>query len=500
MTNKIIIVGPSGAGKTTLRKIFFEGENALYILKFALEPTHGQETIILKLKEEIGIFDLAGQENKRWFETDDKVIFSNTRIILVVIDITTQIIVAIKFIKKIIEIRKELTPHSQICVLMHKIDLINQKELNEIKSKINDALSEEKLISVYFTSVQKEYFITTFSIFIEILNICIQNEKSSEKFAFDLLNETIRFLHQIDKELTASTSDIQLKLNITGENLNIIIDNLVQKGQIQFTPINDENVFTLTEKGKNNFNKILNNFSLKSILEVKDEVKITDFRKPFKIPPFVGYFVADKDSLTLFTIELFDGALLKFMKDKTETPIEDDKFDINLIPMFISALEKFLKEINIQNLSGFTLRGINLKMQIFAFDDYTVTFFMNPNINIKLIDYEIKKYFNNLFETYNDKFRNSLQQGSLEFLDNFNYLGRKWLEELYNSYKNTIMDLDSFDIESANNLYNSLNDFQEEIGSELSTLIGKIKSVKFKLLNAILEENFEVIKELAKYA
>lgn len=64
MTNKIIIVSSSGAGKTTLRKIFFEGENALYLLRFSLEPTYGQETIILKLKEELGIFDLAGQENK----------------------------------------------------------------------------------------------------------------------------------------------------------------------------------------------------------------------------------------------------------------------------------------------------------------------------------------------------------------------------------------------------------------------------------------------------
>lgn len=111
---------------------------------------------------------------------------------------------------------------------------------------------------------------------------------------------------------------------------------------------------------------------MESILEVKNEAKIIEFCKPFKIPPFVGYFVADKDGLTLFTIELFDGALLKFMKDKTETPSEDDKLDINLIPMFISALGKFSKEINIQNLSGFTF-----------------TFFMNPNINIKLIDYEI---------------------------------------------------------------------------------------------------------------
>ena len=60
MGKKIVIIGPPNAGKTTLRKIFFEGENSTSLLENSLEPTHGVESIILKLKEEIGIFDLAG--------------------------------------------------------------------------------------------------------------------------------------------------------------------------------------------------------------------------------------------------------------------------------------------------------------------------------------------------------------------------------------------------------------------------------------------------------
>lgn len=89
MGKKIIFVGPPGAGKTTLRKVFFEGESSSKLLDYALEPTHAKESVILQLSENVGVFDLAGQENTRWFETDDKEIFYDTKILIVVIDITT---------------------------------------------------------------------------------------------------------------------------------------------------------------------------------------------------------------------------------------------------------------------------------------------------------------------------------------------------------------------------------------------------------------------------
>ena len=81
MSKKVIFVGPSGAGKTTLRKIFFEGENASKLLEYALEPTYGEESLILRLpglNKDVGVFDLAGQENHRWLESEDKSIFIDT--------------------------------------------------------------------------------------------------------------------------------------------------------------------------------------------------------------------------------------------------------------------------------------------------------------------------------------------------------------------------------------------------------------------------------------
>ena len=97
MSKKLIFVGPPGAGKTTLRKIFFEGENASNLLNFSIEPTYGQESLVLEFKDDIGIFDLSGQENQRWFETEEKSIFYNTEVILVVFDVTTNNINAFTF-------------------------------------------------------------------------------------------------------------------------------------------------------------------------------------------------------------------------------------------------------------------------------------------------------------------------------------------------------------------------------------------------------------------
>ena len=125
MGKKIIIVGPPGTGKTTLRKTFFEGESSTHLLEYSLDPTHGQESLLLKLKEDIGIFDLAGQENQRWFESDEKIIFTNSKVILVVIDANTPTNVILEFIMKILEIRSSLTQTSMIYELIHKIDLID---------------------------------------------------------------------------------------------------------------------------------------------------------------------------------------------------------------------------------------------------------------------------------------------------------------------------------------------------------------------------------------
>ena len=136
MGKKIVIIGPPNAGKTTLRKIFFEGENSTSLLENSLEPTHGVESIILKLSEEIGIFDLAGQENQYWFEINKNSIFIDSEIIIIVIDITSPLEDIVSFTNIVLTIRNELTPTSIVYLLLHKIDLIDSKKLINLRIEV----------------------------------------------------------------------------------------------------------------------------------------------------------------------------------------------------------------------------------------------------------------------------------------------------------------------------------------------------------------------------
>ena len=46
---KIVIVGPPGTGKTTIKKVFFEMGNPFKFLNVSLEPTRGIDSSVFSL-------------------------------------------------------------------------------------------------------------------------------------------------------------------------------------------------------------------------------------------------------------------------------------------------------------------------------------------------------------------------------------------------------------------------------------------------------------------
>ena len=501
MAKKVIFVGPSGAGKTTLRKIFFEGENASKLLEYALEPTYGEESLILRLpglNEDVGVFDLAGQENQRWLESEDKSIFSETEVILIIIDITADFDFILDFIRKVIAIRKEITPDSFIYVLMHKIDLVGHKKIRDIRTGIRSSFPKEKGIKILFTSLKKQYISQTFPYFIEILKKCLQNETQDDNLMFNVIDESVKLVNIIDDEITITKKVLEEKLNRPGKLVEYLIESLINKNHIERTIVKNQEVLSLTDKGKTSFKEILKTFSTENLNETETDGLITEFFYEEKIPAFIGAFVADKDGRTLLTLEIFENALEKFILSSTRTDEDVVPVDLDLIPMFISALEKFSLELNIQDLTGFSLEGSNLKMNIFGYVNYTVTVFMNPDINMNPIKTKVYNFFNNLFEENKADFEETVKTGQIDNLFPLVEKGRKWLEELNEYYENMIIKLEIYDTEHAKILYNKMDELYQRVDVKYSLALEKIKKLRINLMQSIVEEDFEELRKIAE--
>lgn len=500
MSEKIVIVGPPEAGKTTLRKIFFEGENPTKLLEYALEPTHGIESIVIKLSKEIGIFDLAGQENQYWLETEKKTIFYNTKVILLVIDVTTPIENLLDFIRKIIEIRNTLTPSSIMYILIHKIDLVSKKKLRELNSRIKFALIRDTQINVLFTSIKKEYFTQTFSFFIDLLKTCLIDEIDQDKLDFNFLKEAIMLLFPIDQEVVISRKDLQVKLNRSKMVIDSIIEHLIRKGHIYEK---GKKKISLTDKGKKHFKEILNNFSIDDIIEIEKNFKLTKVPTEVKVPSFIGYFISDKSGINYVTVELEDAAINFFLGKDFKEKIKKKVIDLDLVSGFVSALEQFSQEINIQDLTGLELKGTNLKMQIFSFKEYNVTFFTNPNVNIKPIENKIRDYFESLFRKYRKKFEMVKQTGETSIVAFLRNREREWLKELNSSYEQRLKNLEFYDMNYIDTFNNQLDELYGKINLKVTEKLNKlekIKKLKVDLMKGVAEDNFDEIKLITKKA
>jgi len=496
MSKKIIFVGPPAAGKTTLRKIFFEGENASKLLEYSLEPTYGKESVLLQLEEDVGVFDLSGQENERWLDSDERSVFSNAEILLIVIESTMSIEELKEFINKVIAVRDEITPDSKIYILLHKIDLIKNRKLNDIKYRLDREYNLKNQIQIFYTSIRKRFFLHTFTIFIEILRDCLDKADLPEKLDLSIIQDSIQVVNKINEETVISKIDLQTKLNISDQRINSIIEILSQRDHLEFKDENKKEILALTPNGKNYYHEILKTFSGETI-QLKRGYQLEEIPQDKMVPPFVGCFIADKDGKTLFSIEAYSGAFEEHLISG-DLPGEENITDIELIPMFISALEKFSQEVNIQDLGGFSLKGSNLKLQIFTYDKFTLTIFNNPNISIKPLEKKIYDFFDALFKNYENEFNKVLRTGEASLLDPVKDEATNWLTDLNKLSEDLILDLNLFDFESAKDLYNKLETISDRINLEFSVAQEKVKKLKVNLMKAILEENYKEVKNVAE--
>ena len=212
---KILLLGQAGAGKSTIKKIIFEGYDPKDLLYNPLEPTRGiAPSVYSWLDLNLGLFDSSGQELQSLLkdEKEQMFTFENADTIVYIFDFlawsgkSQEIINEIQFINDII---KKKFSTSKLILFLHKIDLLNEKSRELEIEKITKTIKEKLNLPIYCTSIYPNLIYSLYNAFYEILS--------------NFSEETTILKEIVDKEIKEFS---KLMCFITDQNDSIIIQTM----------------------------------------------------------------------------------------------------------------------------------------------------------------------------------------------------------------------------------------------------------------------------------
>ncbi|MBY9006869.1 MAG: 50S ribosome-binding GTPase [Candidatus Lokiarchaeota archaeon] len=278
---KIILIGPPATGKTTITKVFFQKANPIKLLYTSLEPTRGVNSNIFSLfNSQLGIFDLAGQENKNWL-LKERDVFDQSNVITCVFDINNSLEKIISFLVKIIRIKKELNSLSncKIFAFLHKIDMVGSSYLSEkikaIKNFLKSHYTKNGInINIFGTSITKEHFYNTFQILLDILTSIYQEDFIPiSKTEFESLKQELIIIIKCELNVKYKVEHLSYKFNLDIDKLYYHLERLEKLGMIEF--LSYRNFIRLTQRSdylKTGLKKEINKVEL-----IKENKKIKLF-------------------------------------------------------------------------------------------------------------------------------------------------------------------------------------------------------------------------------
>ena len=236
---KVMFVGPPGVGKTTIKEIYFDKGDPLTLLENPLLPSRGVNSSVYSLfNSNLGIFDLAGQENNIWFSKSGKEVFNESSIIICIFDIMNSTESIIRFLVKIYQIIKELNLHScKIIAFLHKIDLVSPSYVNQkikaIKKFITIQHPRGGDFEIFKTSIGKDFFYDTYYIILNILDSIIQRDLIPiSKPEFLLLKKELSIILQSDHISKYKSDYLVEKFDLELEKAHLHMQRLEHLGLI----------------------------------------------------------------------------------------------------------------------------------------------------------------------------------------------------------------------------------------------------------------------------
>ncbi len=270
-SKKLLIIGFPSAGKTCIKKAFFDGINPEELLGLkAPEPTRGLAHYVYSwLDAEVGIVDSSGQEFHTYVEPNNSfermIAFEESDIIIYVFDIQNWIdqqAEVLENLEKIITTKNSITSNAKIYAFCHKIDLLegsNQEKANNFL-KIKTDLERQFHIKVIFTSIQPELIHTLFRSMQIILNDMSQMGTSIEDFCEDVIrnqNKSAIFLLNDKNTVISQKSTPDLDLDDVSNIIHIVknqkelLEQSSEFGALDYSVIHTVNDMALIVKSIN---------------------------------------------------------------------------------------------------------------------------------------------------------------------------------------------------------------------------------------------------------
>ncbi|MFX1374481.1 MAG: GTPase [Promethearchaeota archaeon] len=173
MTIKVSLIGKPSMGKTTIKKVIFEGEDPSELILFPLEATMGIKYSVHQFMDsKVSLIDAPGQSLPIILQDEQKQIlaFGDAGAIIYVFDYPTWISDSqdiIDDVRKIYDINKKHEFGAKIVLFLHKIDLIIKKKigtlLSFIRKQIIKQLGLPEEVPIYFTSLHPNLIYTTYN-------------------------------------------------------------------------------------------------------------------------------------------------------------------------------------------------------------------------------------------------------------------------------------------------------------------------------------------------
>ncbi|TFG19142.1 MAG: hypothetical protein EU530_07135 [Promethearchaeota archaeon] len=511
MTKKIVFVGPAGSGKSTLRRLFFEGESAFDLLSNPLEPTRGSEVFNYKMKEDIGVFDLSGQELNRWLGQESDV-FQQTDLILITLDATTEFALCLKLINQMHKIHKEKCPTASKYILWHKIDLLSSKELKALKDNIKKLIERT---SIYFTSIRNEHYLNTLNVVLDILDDVQSKQIISTPYNFNTFRGLAALLDHLKKCKVANFIELATSINIHQHDLGALLNRLNEQKYIHSKNYGADQVFFLSDKGESYYHEFVKKFLHKR--DLSDSRNLPNFAFPsvedvtlerfdFNLSKIdnkkyiaamsekliYGMIISDENGRSLLFVENGEKALINALATD-----DNNSFDIELVPMFINALYKFGGEINLQGFTGFQLSGNNINCHSLQFENFTLTTFTSPFFNPETVKDAFIEMFDRFSVRYSTELETFMKTGNATPFQEYKSTFLKDFQNITVEFLKTMdSNVDEKNMNSYKELYRKLDGIQLSKVSE--GLRSKLKDFKLNFIQAILDQDYNTLNDLSK--